>query len=65
MAQHPFRFSVNVYGAKSREAWVTKAQKVEALGYDCFFVADHLITFPPVVAQSRRMVYADDVSVLL
>ena len=51
MAQHPFRFSVNVYGAESREAWVTKAQKVEALGYDCFFVADHLMTFPPITGM--------------
>jgi hypothetical protein len=27
MPQHPFRFSVNVYGADSREEWITKAQK--------------------------------------
>jgi probable F420-dependent oxidoreductase len=51
MARHPFRFSVNVYGAESREEWVTKAQKVEALGYDCFFVADHLMTFPPITGM--------------
>jgi probable F420-dependent oxidoreductase len=51
MAPHPFRFSVNVYGADTREEWITKAQRIEALGYDCFFVADHLMTFPPIAGM--------------
>jgi hypothetical protein len=38
MARHPFRFGVNVYGAASADEWITKAQKMEALGYDTFFV---------------------------
>jgi probable F420-dependent oxidoreductase len=51
MARHPFRFGVNVYGAASGDEWITKAQKIEALGYDTFFVADHLMTFPPITGM--------------
>jgi probable F420-dependent oxidoreductase len=47
MARHPFRFGVNCYGAANRDEWISKAQKMEALGYDTLFVADHLHTFPP------------------
>ncbi len=51
MPHHPFRFGVNVYGAKSREEWIAKAQKIEALRYDTFFVADHSHTFPPIAGM--------------
>ena len=48
---HPFRFGVNVYEAATREEWIGKAQRIEALGYDCFFVADHVMTFPPIAGM--------------
>jgi probable F420-dependent oxidoreductase len=48
---HPFRFGVNVYEANTRDKWITKAQHIEALGYDTFFVADHLGTFPPIAGM--------------
>jgi probable F420-dependent oxidoreductase len=51
MVQHPFRFGVNVYGAANRDDWSAKAQKIEALGYDTLFVADHAHTFPPIAGM--------------
>jgi probable F420-dependent oxidoreductase len=51
LAQHPFRFGVNVYEAINREEWIAKAQKIEALGYDTLFVADHAHTFPPIAGM--------------
>ena len=51
MARHLFRFAVNVYEAATADAWIAKAQKAEALGYDTFFVADHLMTFPPITGM--------------
>jgi probable F420-dependent oxidoreductase len=51
MPRHPFRFGVNVYEAANREEWIAKAQKIEALGYDTLFVADHAHTFPPIAGM--------------
>ena len=51
MTHHPFRFGVNVYEAATRDEWITKAQQIEALGYDTLFVADHLHTFPPIAGM--------------
>ena len=41
----PFRFGVNVWGAKSRADWIGKARRVEALGYSTLTVPDHLGEF--------------------
>jgi probable F420-dependent oxidoreductase len=41
----PFRFGVNVWGARSRTEWVEKARKIEDLGYDALTVPDHLTEF--------------------
>jgi probable F420-dependent oxidoreductase len=51
MPRHPFRFGVNVYEAANRDEWIAKAQKIEALGYDTLFVADHAHTFPPIAGM--------------
>ena len=51
MPRHPFRFGVNVYEAAHRDEWIAKAQKIEALGYDTLFVADHAHTFPPIAGM--------------
>lgn len=52
MAMHPFRFGVSARGLDGPENWATLAQRVEALGYDTFSVADHLVDglLPPFVA---------------
>jgi probable F420-dependent oxidoreductase len=41
----PFRFGVNVWGARSRAEWVGKARRVEELGYSTLTVPDHLGEF--------------------
>jgi probable F420-dependent oxidoreductase len=41
----PFRFGVNVWGARSRAEWRSKARRVEALGYATLTVPDHLGEF--------------------
>ena len=41
----PFRFGVNVWGARSRAEWTDKARRVEDLGYSTLTVPDHLGTF--------------------
>jgi probable F420-dependent oxidoreductase len=41
----PFRFGVNVWGAGSRTEWVSKARRVEELGYSTLTVPDHLGQF--------------------
>jgi probable F420-dependent oxidoreductase len=51
MPRHPFRFGVNVYEAANGDEWIAKAQKIEALGYDTLFVADHAHTFPPIAGM--------------
>jgi probable F420-dependent oxidoreductase len=45
MAPKPFRFGVNVWGARSRGEWIDKARKIEALGYAVLTVPDHLGEF--------------------
>jgi probable F420-dependent oxidoreductase len=51
-----FRFSTNVFGLTSRAEFVGFAQRVEALGYDTLFAADHLASYAPfqmVVAAAQ------------
>jgi probable F420-dependent oxidoreductase len=51
-----FRFSTNVFGLTSRAAFVGFAQRVETLGYDTLFAADHLGSYAPfqmVVAAAQ------------
>ena len=40
-----FRFGVNVGPSRSRQEWVEKARRIEALGYDVLTVPDHLTEF--------------------
>ena len=47
----PFRFGVNVWGARSGAEWADKARRVEALGYSTLTVPDHLAElFSPMPA---------------
>jgi probable F420-dependent oxidoreductase len=47
----PFRFGVNVWGARSRAEWANKARRVEELGYSTLTVPDHLAElFSPMPA---------------
>src|SRR5690606_6033504 len=39
--QRPFRFSVQIQGAATGEAWKERARKAEALGYVLLHVADY------------------------
>jgi len=51
-----FRFSTNVFGLTSRAEFASFAQRVEALGYDTLFAADHLGSYAPfqmVVAAAQ------------
>lgn len=41
-ALRPFRFGVIAYNAHSKEEWVTKARRIEQLGYATLLVPDHL-----------------------
>jgi probable F420-dependent oxidoreductase len=53
---HPFRFSTNVFGLPPRDEFVRYARKVERLGYDTLFMADHLgggAPFPPLVLAAE------------
>jgi probable F420-dependent oxidoreductase len=40
-SSRPFRFSVQIQGAPSGEAWRERMRKAEALGYDVVHMADH------------------------
>lgn len=42
--QRPFRFGVVAAHIQSRADWISKAQKVEGLGYDTLLVVDHMTT---------------------
>jgi probable F420-dependent oxidoreductase len=42
MQQHPFRFGVVAEYTQSREGWISKARRVEELGFTSFLVPDHL-----------------------
>jgi probable F420-dependent oxidoreductase len=56
-----FRFSFNIFGITSREAFVAECREAEEYGYDTVFAADHLgipAPFPLLVAAAeatRRM----------
>ncbi len=53
---HDFRFGVLAEDMSTREAWVSQAQRAEALGYSTLLIRDHFIpafegsTFGPVAA---------------
>jgi probable F420-dependent oxidoreductase len=52
----PFRFSFNIFGLTTREAFVAECREAEALGYDAVFSADHLgmaAPFPVLVAAAE------------
>ena len=38
----PFRFAVQAQGMGSRDEWVARVYRAEALGYDAWLLADHL-----------------------
>ena len=40
--RRPFRFGVQAFNAGSRDEWVAKAYRAEALGYATLVVLDHL-----------------------
>jgi probable F420-dependent oxidoreductase len=42
MPQHQFRFGVVAEYTQSRQDWISKAQRIEELGYTSFLVPDHL-----------------------
>lgn len=51
-----FRFSTNVFGVTSRADFVAYSQRVEELGYDTLFAADHVgsyTPFPTIVAAAQ------------
>ncbi|MFD8396078.1 TIGR03621 family F420-dependent LLM class oxidoreductase [Streptomyces sp. NPDC059680] len=51
----PFRFGVNLTAASTRQAWLDKCRRAEALGYDLIVVPDHLgvlAPFPALVAAA-------------
>ncbi len=51
MTQHPFRFSVVVERAASRKEWISKARRIEDLGYTTLLISDHFyIDLDPAVA---------------
>jgi probable F420-dependent oxidoreductase len=52
----PFRFSFNIFGLTSREAFVSECRQAEALGYDAVFSADHIgmgAPFPVLIAAAE------------
>ncbi|OLF12752.1 F420-dependent oxidoreductase [Actinophytocola xinjiangensis] len=52
----PFRFAVNLMAPASRDEWVAKCRKAEALGFDVIVVPDHLgmpAPFPALVAAAE------------
>jgi len=51
-----FRFSSNIFGVASREAFAETCRRAEAYGYDAVFAADHLgvaSPFPALVAAAQ------------
>ncbi|HZO62644.1 MAG TPA: TIGR03621 family F420-dependent LLM class oxidoreductase [Gaiellaceae bacterium] len=55
--KRPFRFGVNLRGARSRSEWREKARRAEALGFDTVLVPDHLSDllppFPALMAAAE------------
>jgi probable F420-dependent oxidoreductase len=52
----PFRFSFNIFGISSSEAFVDECREGERHGYDTVFTADHVgmpAPFPPLVAAAQ------------
>src|SRR5215472_13216174 len=52
---HDFRFSFNIRGIPSREAFTAECREAEQLGYDTVFMPDHLgnsAPFPALVAAA-------------
>jgi probable F420-dependent oxidoreductase len=52
----PFRFSFNILGISSSEAFVDECREGERRGYDTVFTADHLAMpapFPPLIAAAQ------------
>ena len=47
-----FRFSTNVFGVTSRADFVAYSRRVEELGYDTLFAADHLGSYR---SEERRV----------
>lgn len=58
---HPFRFGVSARGLDGPNQWTALARRVEALGYDTFSVADHLVEglLPPFVALAAAAAATD------
>jgi probable F420-dependent oxidoreductase len=53
----PFRFGAQVSNARSRDAWVDKARKLEDLGYSTMFMPDH---FDEQLAPTPALMAAAD-----
>ncbi len=52
----PFRFSFNIFGLTTRQAFVAECREAEALGYDAVFSADHVglaAPFPVLIAAAE------------
>src|SRR5271165_885006 len=52
----PFRFSFNIFGISSRQAFVDECREAEGFGYDAVFSADHLgipAPFPLLIAAAE------------
>jgi len=53
---HPFRFSFNIFGLTTKEAFAAECREAEALGYDAVFSADHIgmaAPFPVLIAAAE------------
>ncbi|MFE2228292.1 TIGR03621 family F420-dependent LLM class oxidoreductase [Streptomyces kronopolitis] len=48
--RRPFRFGINLTAASTRQAWLDKCRRAEALGYDLIVVPDHLGVLAPLPA---------------
>ena len=62
MAQKKFRFAVQNSRGASRDDWMTKARRVEELGYSTLFIPDH---FDDQLAPSPAMMCALDATTTL
>lgn len=52
----PFRFGVQSFNAQSGEAWASRVQRAEELGYSAFHLADHLLGPGPALEKSNHPV---------
>ncbi len=53
-SSRPFRFAVQATTAKSGREWRDLARRVEDLGYDTLFLADHYLGKGPATRESRQ-----------